>query len=382
MTHKSPLIPIVAGLLILAGCAGRPDNYLYHADVREARVALERAYKMQADSRLHFVQPQNHLETCRIPLEKAYADTPDKTVIWDGGCTGGYAHGLGRIIYRSETESFDRVVDADFRTVRRLLFAEFDYLRNTVLLAEKPNDGIGAELSRKTIYREREGRLESVTVADVFRTDANGSAAYFSSPLSPALQRTVCLNGVCRTHVDLRAMPHRRIDQIGQEWFMTGPDLKRRVGIAFQQNLASGEVTAYRYGEKGASVVLVPDDAFESFVSEFGKFDGYGAKFDITADKVRRMVERYQNTVCRKAETAKLKNKNNPDNSRLIPAGISAEEYLRVCGFENALRQKLDAAVSVYKKELTEAQASAPAELQRSLKEIRARTPLIGNQVD
>ena len=128
MTHKSPLIPIVAGLLILAGCAGRPDNYLYHADVREARVALERAYKMQADSRLHFVQPQNHLETCRIPLEKAYADTPDKTVIWDGGCTGGYAHGLGRIIYRSETESFDRVVDADFRTVRRLLFAEFDYL--------------------------------------------------------------------------------------------------------------------------------------------------------------------------------------------------------------------------------------------------------------
>ena len=161
---------------------------------------------------------------------------------------------------------------------------------------------------------------------------------------------------------------------------MTGPDLKRRV-VAFRKNRASGEVSACRYGEEGASVVLVPDDAFERFVDEFGKFDGNRAKFDIAADKVRKMVERYQNTVCRKPDTAKVKNKKVPDKRRLIPVGISAEPFLRVCSFERVLRQKLNAAVSVCRKELAEVQASASAELQRSMKKKQERMCLAGDKV-
>lgn len=110
------VILAVLGLVLMAGCAttaqqvptSRALNY-EEATAFERGLKISELTQISRPKSVHFVQPANKKENCRLPTTQDQIDRRNFRAYWDGGCKDGYAFGLGRDIAISDTHHTEEI---------------------------------------------------------------------------------------------------------------------------------------------------------------------------------------------------------------------------------------------------------------------------------
>ena len=353
-SRRRPAFSLLTALLpvaLLSGCAADSSRLsLEEADAERQKIIAAYAYTPPV---VHFVQPINKTESCRF----AFMPHADGRVYWDGACKNGYAHGIGRVLYRSDDGDMDGITNADFQGQKHNDEVDIFWERNLVSFYTYPNDWRGMIYERRLAWQENNGALSHLTVSDiVFDSLRDTRIEAVDLLLDSVSLLSVTQKGVTYQFEDFSKQPKQDVRHLDGRWSLRSARSPNRIGVGLE--IQGADKTAVQYFEPlGGRPVTVPAAYFAPFVQLLQKTD-----INLVKNKAARaqqraaaILQQYQEKVCRRKNAT-------------VPRGIavSKEDYFRICTFDKELNQKISAAVQTYRNGYRERLAEAERKLQAS----------------
>lgn len=368
----------------IPGCQTLPELTLYEVDADRQRLhakGLEELKKVTKakDDKKFWIQPVNKKVKCLLPSGKSFLEEDGHFAIWDGRCKNGYAHGFGRDIAISDRTHVEEITVHDAKDDKDQIIIHINYIDNLYVRAKKiggydSKNFIGQYVTKQMV----DGNVKEYRFRKVYSKE--GYAYYMDC------------DGVYPRTIFSVNYPKYSLIWIQSKFPL---DNVREKILTYGEGGVFGPVLdVYANGRVittfNDQMVKIPSEYWQSVRQEYVDFGDSMRDVDSVVQEADQLLRQYKAKVC-----------NNP-NQR-VPKGITKDQFMQICQFEEKMFKELPELRAEYQIQLNqermhlnqermiqaqEEQARAQAEAAEAAKEANriARQPIncirIGNFVN